>query len=74
MAKVLTTICQEIAFNEKRKLFDLEPLKSTNDKKRITPTEGKRKEKEHLLLDEDSLSYLSKVHLFHTEQQQDTLH
>lgn len=45
MAKVLTTICQEIAFNEKRKLFDLEPLKSTNDKKRITPTEGKRKEK-----------------------------
>lgn len=46
MAKVLTTICQEIAFNGKRKLFDLEPLKSTNDKKRITPTEGKKKRKE----------------------------
>lgn len=29
----------------KRKLFDLELPKSTNDKKLITPTEGKRKEK-----------------------------
>ena len=47
----------------KRKLFDLELLKSTNDKKLITPTEGKRKEKkkEHLLLDEDSSNYLRSI-------------
>jgi len=59
----------------KRKLFDLELPKSTNDKKLITPTEGKRKEKkkEHLLLDEDSLNYLSSIWLTETTSR-DTLH